>query len=62
MRIVGRGKKEDGGGGEHTAPTNAAFDESLRRENPQWGVRDLEAVEGVGNCCAEQPCAWQAWA
>lgn len=32
-------------GGKHTAPSNAAFDASLRRENPQWGVRDLEAVE-----------------
>jgi len=31
-------------GGEHTALSNAAFDASLRRENPQWGVRDLEAV------------------
>jgi hypothetical protein len=32
-------------GGEHTAPSNAAFDSSLRRENPQWGVRDLREVE-----------------
>lgn len=31
-------------GGRHTAPTNAAFDESLRAQNPAWGVRDLEAV------------------
>jgi hypothetical protein len=38
-------------GGEHTAPTNAAFDESLRRENPQWGVRDLEAVEELAIAC-----------
>lgn len=32
--------------GEHTAPSNAAFDKDLRRRNPEWGVRDLEAVIG----------------
>jgi len=31
-------------GGQHTAPSNAAFDESLRAQNPAWGVRHLEAV------------------
>jgi SAM-dependent methyltransferase len=31
-------------GGQHTAPSNAAFDASLRAQNPQWGVRDLEAA------------------
>jgi hypothetical protein len=30
--------------GRHTAPSNEAFDADLRRRNPQWGVRDLEAV------------------
>jgi hypothetical protein len=32
-------------GGQHTAPSNAAFDTSLREGNPEWGVRDIEAVE-----------------
>lgn len=30
--------------GVHTAPSNEAFDQDLRRRNPEWGVRDLEAV------------------
>jgi Protein of unknown function (DUF938) len=31
--------------GEHTADSNEAFDASLRSGNPEWGVRDVEAVE-----------------
>ena len=31
-------------GGSFTAPSNAAFDESLRRRDPAWGVRDLDDV------------------
>jgi len=30
--------------GRHTAPSNAAFDDDLRRRDPSWGVRDLDAV------------------
>lgn len=29
-------------GGEHTSPSNAAFDASLRAGNPEWGVRDTD--------------------
>ena len=32
-------------GGRHTAISNATFDTSLRQANPQWGVRDIEALE-----------------
>ncbi|HEY9637724.1 MAG TPA: DUF938 domain-containing protein [Coleofasciculaceae cyanobacterium] len=34
-------------GGRHTAPSNAAFDESLRMQNPEWGVRNLDDVVAV---------------
>jgi hypothetical protein len=30
--------------GRHTAPSNEAFDRSLRAQNPEWGVRNLEDV------------------
>jgi len=33
--------------GKHTAPSNAAFDESLQMQNPEWGVRDLDDVVAV---------------
>ena len=29
---------------QHTAPSNEAFDRQLQASNPDWGVRDLEAV------------------
>jgi SAM-dependent methyltransferase len=30
--------------GEHTAPSNAEFDMSLRSRNPAWGIRDMDDV------------------
>lgn len=54
--VAGAGRHLNGGGrfvlygpfrvgGEHTAPSNADFDADLRRRNPSFGVRDVEAVE-----------------
>ena len=34
-------------GGQHTAPSNAAFDASLRTRNAAWGVRDLDEVTAL---------------
>ena len=34
-------------GGEHTSPSNASFNESLRERDPLWGVRDLERVDEI---------------
>ena len=31
--------------GEHVSAANVEFDAHIRGENPEWGVRDLEAVE-----------------
>lgn len=33
--------------GNHTAPSNEAFDASLQKQNPEWGVRNLEDVVAV---------------
>lgn len=37
--------------GAHNAPSNAAFDASLKAHNPSWGVRDITDLERVGEAC-----------
>ena len=41
--------------GAHTSPSNAAFDASLRAENPEWGVRDVSDLNGLAksDCLTE---------
>jgi SAM-dependent methyltransferase len=33
--------------GAHTAPSNEAFDQSLKSRDPSWGVRDIAEVESL---------------
>lgn len=35
--------------GQHTAPSNAEFDASLKSRDPAWGVRDLDEVAAVAS-------------
>jgi SAM-dependent methyltransferase len=35
--------------GKHTASSNAAFDASLRDNNPEWGVRDIADVSALSD-------------
>jgi SAM-dependent methyltransferase len=37
-------------GGQHTAPSNADFDASLKRRDAEWGVRDLDDVTALAQC------------
>ena len=42
--------------GMHTAPSNEAFDRSLRARRPEWGVR---AMEDVAEAAAARGLAWE---
>lgn len=35
--------------GEHTAPSNAAFDQNLRSRDSSWGVRDIDELTALAN-------------
>jgi Protein of unknown function (DUF938) len=35
--------------GRHTSPSNRSFDFLLRRQNPAWGVRDLDDVSRLAD-------------
>ena len=37
--------------GAHTAPSNAAFDASLRAQDSSWGVRDMSEIAGAAERC-----------
>ncbi len=41
--------------GRHTAPSNAAFDLSLRQQDSGWGVRGLEQVADLAGGCGFTP-------
>jgi len=43
--------------GVHTAPSNQAFDRSLRSRNAQWGLRDMEEVAAAA---APHGLAWES--
>jgi hypothetical protein len=38
--------------GEHTAPSNAAFDASLRARDPAWAVRNTRDLAGLASAHA----------
>jgi SAM-dependent methyltransferase len=42
-------------GGRHTAPSNERFDERLRAEDPRWGVRDLDDLQGLATAAGFGP-------
>jgi SAM-dependent methyltransferase len=42
-------------GGRHTAPSNQAFDERLRGEDPRWGVRDVGDLDRLAGSSGFAP-------
>jgi hypothetical protein len=42
-------------GGRHTGDGNASFDAGLRADNPDWGVRDIEAVATLADAAGFGP-------
>lgn len=57
MELTGRAVRRPGGllalygpyreGDAPLAPSNAAFDDSLKARNPEWGLRERDAVEAL---------------
>jgi SAM-dependent methyltransferase len=41
--------------GAHTAPSNAAFDATLKAENPDWGVRDVGELNALARAAGLSP-------
>lgn len=41
--------------GAHTAPSNANFDVTLRAENPEWGVRDVDDLNALAQNAGLMP-------
>ena len=44
-------------GGQHTAPSNAAFDADLRARDPAWGVRDEAEITAAAAAHGLEPAA-----
>lgn len=47
-------------GGKHTAPSNLAFDCSLRARDPDMGIRDVEAIEIMAQSAGFKKGQWLA--
>lgn len=42
-------------GGRHTSPGNAAFDDGIRAQNPEWGVRDADDLDALAKASGFAP-------